>query len=90
MDKNKSTFRHVFALPSVSWGTADARARLERRARRGGLGLDCRASALLDPPRQFLVARRDDAHHPLGLQVVRTRCSDQDFLSAGSQLVREQ
>src|SRR5258706_16092958 len=60
------------------------------------LCLDCLASfaslanASLDPPRQFLVARGDYAHHPLGFQVVRARCSDQNLLGAGSQLVREQ
>jgi hypothetical protein len=44
----------------------------------------CLANTLLDPPRQFLVARRDYAHHPLHFRVIRTRCSDQDLLGAGS------
>jgi hypothetical protein len=52
--------------------------------------LDCLANALLDPPRQFLLARREYARHPFGIRVVRGRRSDRDFLGADSQLVREQ
>src|SRR5262249_28229728 len=55
-----------------------------------GLRLDCPANTLLDSPGQFLVTRRDHAHHVLGFRVVRTRRSDQNFLGAGSQLICEQ
>jgi hypothetical protein len=42
------------------------------------------ASALLGPPSQLLVIRRDYAHRLLGFQIVRVFCPDQDFPGAGS------
>jgi hypothetical protein len=50
----------------------------------------CLASALIDPPRQVLVTRRDPVHHLLDFRVVRVCCSVQDFPGAISQLIREQ
>src|SRR5215468_8065245 len=40
------------------------------------------ASALLGPPSQLLVIRRDYAHRLLGFQIVRVFCPDQDFPGA--------
>jgi hypothetical protein len=61
-----------------------------RHTRLNALHLGCLANALLGPPRQFLVARRDYAHYLLDFTVVRACCSDQDFPGAGSQLIGKQ
>jgi len=58
---------------------ADTQQKDGRRLRRFFL-----VNALLDAARQFLVACRNDAHHPLDFRVIRACCSHQDFLGAGS------